>query len=139
MSYRQDPQAFLALLAELQENMLVSYQAQLEFLAENLELNTVSTSRVATANTGAELFMQMHAGMHQVERGEKSTFLPENIRWQLQKFISLVCGEYTFESGFCDATKGYNAIIPSEQDILDQATHLADDMDLYLVPLDLHS
>ena len=138
VSFSQAPQAFLKILADLRENMLASYRAQLESLADSIGMNFPGTNSDGTAMTGAELFRQIYAGMRQIEKGEKSAFLAENIRWHLQKFISLVCGEYTFESGFYDATKGYNAIIPTEQDITELASDLADDVDLYLVPLDLH-
>ncbi len=138
VSYRQAPQTFLKILADLRENMLASYRAQLESLADSIGMNSPGSNSDGTAMAGAELFRQIHRGMRQIEQGEKSAFLAENIRWHLQKFISLVCGEYTFESGFYDATKGYNAIIPTEQDITELASDLADDVDLYLVPLDLH-
>jgi len=140
LSYLKEQLAFLERLEKLRQERLASYRFKMEILSDSLGLeHAPQLSTADKAETaGRELFSQVHEGMLKVCKGRGNSFLPADISWNLAEFMRLICGEYTFESGFYDATMGYNTIIPSDKDMQNQETQLANDVDLYLVPLDLH-
>ncbi len=138
LSYREDPQAFMSLLAEIQNELTAMCRMKLELLADSLGIAAGHDPGSLAVETGRELFRRVHEGMSGMEQGTGNEFLPQDIAWNLKTFSLLVCGEYTFDSGFFDAVRRYKAIVPCRQDILDLVKEMAEDMDLYLVPLDLH-
>ncbi len=138
LSYREDPQAFMNLLTELQNELAAMCRMKLELLADSLGIAADHDPGSLAAETGRELFKRIHEGMSGMEQGTGNEFLSQDVAWNLKAFSLLVCGEYTFDSGFFDAVRRYKATVPCRQDILDLVKEIAEDMDLYLVPLDLH-
>ena len=138
LSYREDPQAFMNLLAELQKELMAMCRMKLELLADSLGIAEGHDPGFLAEETGRELFKRIHEGMSRMEQGTENAFLPQDVAWNLKAFSLLVCGEYTFDSGFFDAVRRYKATVPCRQDILELVKEMAEDMDLYLVPLDLH-
>ena len=137
ISYRQAPDIFLSILGRLRKERLAELRIQLEMLAEYLGVDKPDGATVIT-ETGARLFTLIAEGIERMKQGNGNTLLPGEIIWNLKILSSLVCSDYTFESGFYDAVIRHNTIIPTENEIREIGNKLKEDEDLFLVPLDLH-
>lgn len=137
ISYRLCSSVFLAILERLRKERLTELKIQLKMLAEYLGVDKPDGATVIT-ETGTRLFTLIADGMERMKQGNGNTLLPGGIIWNLKTLSSLVCGGYTFDSGFYDAVIRHNAIIPTENEIRELNNKLKEDEDLFLVPLDLH-
>lgn len=118
ISFRKSPERFMSELGTIVERMKAERQGALEYLARRLGLEDDWTSETI----GCALFGNIES-------------LSEHALWTAIRYLQLMRGEYTPDSGFYDAIRG-SASIPVPEQVADQSLGGAED--LYLVPMDLH-
>jgi hypothetical protein len=118
ISFRKSPERFMAELGTIVLRMKAERQGALDYLARQLGLEDGCTLEAI----GRALFGNIES-------------LGEHALWAAIRYLQLMRGDYTPDSGFYDAIKG-SASIPVPEQVADQP--LGEAEDLYLVPMDLH-
>jgi hypothetical protein len=118
ISFRKSPERFMAELRAIVARMKAERQGALEYLARQLGLEDDCTSEAI----GCALFGNIES-------------LGEHALWAAIRYLRLIRGNYTPDSGFYDAIQG-SASTPVPEQVADQP--LGETEDLYLVPMDLH-
>lgn len=108
----------MAELGTIVLRMKAERQSALEYLARQMGLENDCTSEAI----GRALFGNIES-------------LAEHTLWAAIRYLKLMRGDYTPDSGFYDAIQG-SASIPVPEQVADQP--LGETEDLYLVPMDLH-
>ncbi|MVF23140.1 hypothetical protein EVC37_16180 [Methylocaldum sp. BRCS4] len=118
ISFRKSPDGFMSELRAIVERMKAERQGALEYLARQLGLEDDCTSETI----GRALFGNVES-------------LGEHALWSAIRYLQLMRGDYTPDSGFYDAIQG-SASIPVPEQVANEP--LGETEDLYLVPMDLH-
>jgi hypothetical protein len=118
ISFRKSPDGFMSELKAMVERMKAERQGALEYLARQLGLEDDCTSEAI----GCALFGNVES-------------LGEHTLWAAIRYLQLMRGDYTPDSGFYDAIQGSASILVPEQ-VANEP--LGGTEDLYLVPMDLH-
>lgn len=118
ISFRKSPDGFMSELGTIAVRMKAERQGALEYLARQLGLENDCTSETI----GCALFGNIES-------------LGEHALWAAIRYLQLMRGDYTPDSGFYDAIQG-SASIPIPEQVANEP--LGETEDRYLVPMDLH-
>jgi hypothetical protein len=118
ISFRKSPERFMSELGTIVARMKAERQGALEYLARQLGLEDGCTSEAI----GRALFGNIES-------------LGEHALWAAIRYLKLMRGDYTPDSGFYGAIQG-SASIPVPEQVANEP--LGETEDLYLVPMDLH-